>query len=85
MGFNTEGHNSAVIGLYRADGKLYRLCGLSLNGKEPVKIGDVVEIDYLYGTAKLEAVQINLVRVRDDKKPHQCTIDQLVINKGFKK
>lgn len=84
MGPSRHGHNSVEVGLYRKDGKLYRICGLSMNGKDfPVNIGDVVEMDYLYGTEKLEAVQVNLVRVRDDKKPYKCTIDQLQINKNF--
>ena len=82
---NAEGHNSVEVSLYNKQGKLQRICGVSLNGKEAVRIGDVIEIDYLYGTAKLEVVQPNLVRVRDDKKPHQCTIDQIQVNKNFRR
>jgi bifunctional non-homologous end joining protein LigD len=85
MGPNTEGHNSVEVGLYNKQGRLQRICGVSLNGKEAVRIGDVIEIDYLYGTAKLEVVQPNLVRVRDDKRPEQCTIDQIQVNKNFRR
>jgi bifunctional non-homologous end joining protein LigD len=80
---NAEGHNSVEVSLYNRQGKLQRICGVSLNGKVAVRIGDVIEIDYLYGTGNLEVVQPNLVRVRDDKKPHQCTIDQIQVNKNW--
>lgn len=85
MGPSRHEHNSVEVGLFREDGKLHRICGLSLNGKPLARIGDVVEMDYLYGTDKLEAVQVNLVRIRDDKRPHLCTIDQLKINKNFRR
>lgn len=83
MAYSPKQHNSVEVGLYLPDGKLHRICGVSLNGKPNAKIGDVLEIDYLYGTRRLEVVQPNLVRVRDDKKPAQCTIDQIQINKNF--
>jgi ATP-dependent DNA ligase len=91
IGPSRHDHNSVEVGLYDysvmlATGKplLRRICGVSLNGKPSVKIGDTLEIDYLYGTKRLEVVQPNLVRVRDDKRPEQCTIDQIQINKNFK-
>ena len=84
MGPNTEGHNSVDVGLYNKQGKLQRICGVSLNGKPTAKVGQVLEIDYLYGTKTLEVVQPNLVRIRDDKRPAQCTIDQIQDNKNFK-
>jgi bifunctional non-homologous end joining protein LigD len=76
-------HNSVEVGLFLPNGQLHRICGVSLNGKPAAKVGQVIEIDYLYGTRRLEVVQPNLVRIRDDKKPHQCTIDQIQINKNF--
>jgi len=84
MGPNTEGHNSVEVGLYNKQGRLQRICGVSLNGKPTAKVGQVLEIDYLYGTKTLEVVQPNLVRIRDDKRPAQCTIDQIQVNKNFK-
>ncbi len=90
IGPSRHDHNSVEVGLYKADGTLHRICGVSLNGKPSVKTGDVVTIDYLYGTRRLEVVQPNLVvhddgtAVRDDKKPRQCTIDQIQVNKNFK-
>lgn len=83
MGPSRHDHNSVEVGLFLPDGKLHRICGVSLNGKPVAKIGDVIEMDYLYGTRRLEVVQPNLVRIRDDKKPHQCTIDQIQISKNF--
>jgi bifunctional non-homologous end joining protein LigD len=85
MAPSPKGHNSVEVGVYNKQGKLHRICGVSLNGKPSVKIGDVLEIDYLYGTEKLEVVQPNLARVRSDKKPHQCTIDQIIVNKNFRR
>lgn len=83
MGPGHDGHNSVRVGVVDKQGRLKDICGVSLNGKVAVKIGDVLEIDYLYGTATFDVVQPNLVRVRDDKKAHQCTIDQIQVNKNF--
>jgi ATP-dependent DNA ligase len=78
-----KGHNSVEVGLYNHTGALTRICSVSLNGKQAVKIGQVVEIKYLYGTGTDHVVQPELLRVRDDKKPVECTFKQLVINKNF--
>src|SRR5271166_4714350 len=44
-----KGHNSVEVGVFLPDGKLHRICGVSLNGKPAAKVGQVIEIDYLYG------------------------------------
>jgi|SRR5271165_1298721 len=82
MGPNKEGHNSVEVGVYD-NGVLRRICGVSLNGKPCVKIGNIVEIEYLYGTSTYEVVQPNLVRIRTDKRPLDCTINQIQMNKNF--
>ena len=84
MGPGHDGHNSVRVGVFTKQGQLKDICGVSLNGKVAVKIGDVLEIDYLYGTKTLDVVQPNLVRVRDDKKPQACTVDQIQVNKNFR-
>jgi ATP-dependent DNA ligase len=78
-----KGHNSVEVGVFNRKGKMHRICGVSLNGKPSVKMGDVLEIDYLYGTDKLEVVQPNLARVRDDKRPSECTTAQIIVNANF--
>lgn len=50
----------------------------SLIGKPPVKVGDVVEVIYLYATDDDRLYQPRLTRVRTDKGPHECSMDQLV-------
>lgn len=52
-------------------------------GKPAVTVGDVVEVKYLYLGAGGRLYQPELLRVRDDKEPHECTADQLVaVNKA---
>lgn len=50
----------------------------SLIGKPPVKVGDVVEVIYLYATDDDRLYQPRLLRVRTDKRAHECTRDQMV-------
>lgn len=47
-------------------------------GKPRVHIGDVVEVRYLYASDDRRLVQARMVRVRTDKYPTDCTMDQLV-------
>lgn len=85
MGPSPEGHNSVRVGVYDERGKLHEICGVSLNGKDPAKKGDVVAIKYLYATGDRHVVQPELLFVRTDKKAQECTIDQLIINKNWTK
>ena len=88
---SAKGHNSVDVGLYTTEGKLQRICGVSLNGKRAVKMGEVIKMEYLYGTRKatkqgikMEVVQPNFVDIRDDKNPRKCTMDQIVVNRNFR-
>jgi hypothetical protein len=65
------------------DGSLKDICGASKKARYSLKIGDVVEIKYLYGTGTFDIVQIDILHLRDDKTAEQCTIDQIVINKNW--
>lgn len=49
--------------------------GCSLIGKPPVSPGDVIEVNYLYWTGS-SLYQPRLVRLRPDKAPDECSIDQ---------
>jgi hypothetical protein len=84
MGFNREGKSSVDLGLFNSRGHLQRICGASLIGKPgTIKIGDVVEIFYLYGTRDRHVVQPRIVGVRDDKKPQDCKLEQIIINRDM--
>jgi bifunctional non-homologous end joining protein LigD len=82
IGPNPEGHDSVEIGVYNK-GKLHRVSGVSLIGRERVKAGDVIEIKYLYATKNLHIVQPTMLQKRDDKSPKACGADQLVINRDM--
>lgn len=81
--------NSVRLGVYMSNGMLKDICGATKKSSYVLKPGDVVEIIYLYGTGYTEAerdvVQPRINRLRDDKKPHECTINQIVVNKNWRK
>lgn len=86
IGPSPEGHNSVRVGVYNKQGRLIDICGVSLNGKPSVKVGDILCIKYLYATQKdgvMHAVQPRLLFVRTDKKAEECTTAQMVVNKNF--
>ena len=78
-----------VVGAVRADGKesatLFAMSGgvlvevgkCSLIGKPAVKVGDVVEVRYLYFAANKRLYQPTMVRVRSDKTATECDIAQM--------
>jgi hypothetical protein len=67
-------HNSCALELF--DGKRWVLVGhTSLNGKPSVKVGDLVEIKYLYFVTQL--YQPELLRVRTDVDEGAATMAQL--------
>jgi bifunctional non-homologous end joining protein LigD len=78
-----KGHEAVEIGVYDAKGKLQRISGCALKSRIKVSVGDVVSVKYLYATRDRHIVQPSMLRVRTDKKPNQCTIDQLVVNENF--
>lgn len=75
-GVRLDGHNNCEYSLW--DGEQWVVVGsCSLEGKPGVRIGDVVEVKYLYASEDSKLYQPSLMRVRDDKPAQQCTIDQL--------
>jgi hypothetical protein len=84
MGFNREGKSSVDLGLFNHRGHIQRICGASIIGKPGnIRLGSVVEISYLYGTRDLHVVQPRITVVRDDKKPHECKLEQIIINRDM--
>jgi ATP-dependent DNA ligase len=76
-----DGKESARLGIVR-DGQLIDVGRASLIGKEKrgvIAQGDVVEVMYLYcnNPDVPRLYQPTILRKRDDKRPHECTIDQL--------
>lgn len=49
----------------------------------PPGVTAVAEVSYLYASDSYKLVQPTLLRLRDDKRPEQCTRAQLVIGKRF--
>ena len=47
-------------------------------GKPETKVGDVIEVAYLYRPKSGGLVQPRMMRVREDKTPDQCRMDQFV-------
>lgn len=81
-GRNEEGREvgSATFGVV-ADKDHYKVLGsCSLIGKPEVKIGDVIEVRYLYWSGS-SLVQPRMMRVRDDKRSADCTLDQFTTYK----
>lgn len=67
-------HSSAQLGSYNAAGDLVTVGYCSMIGKPDAQPGDVVEVKYLYKLGTL--MQPRLVKMRPDKEPHECTMDQ---------
>lgn len=73
------GKENMVVVMYDADGKevevgeVTRLAG---DGAK-VKVGDVIAVKLLYATVDNRLFQPTLPRIRTDKRPEECTIDQL--------
>jgi hypothetical protein len=84
IGKGHKGRNSATIGLY--DGpKIVEVCRCSLNGKQEVDIGSIVEVLYLYGTEGQRLYQARFPKdkiIRTDVDPQKCTVDQIIYQEG---
>lgn len=81
-----DGKESVRLGLVGGDSKTIIDVGrASLIGKEkktPIHQGDVVEVRYLYTGAGGRLYQPTILRLREDKTPPECTVDQLkMVNK----
>ena len=71
-----DGRNNCTYRLYR-DGVLVPAGSCSLDKRPEVKPGDVIEVRYLYASDDGLLYQPTMVRIRDDKSPSECTVDQL--------
>ena len=79
---NVRGKENAELELYDTDGQPVAIGGCSMIGKPAAQIGDVVEVKYLYSTEDGRIYQPTLLRIRTDKRKHECTTDQLTpVNK----
>ncbi len=69
-----DGKDSARLGIHLG-GRTWEIGRCSLIGKPAVKVGDVVEVRYLYVTdndSNPRLYQPNLLNVRTDKTPEEC-------------
>lgn len=71
-----DGRNNCTFRLFR-DGVLEPAGSVSLDARPPVRPGDVIEVRYLYASDDSLLYQPVMVRVRTDKGPAECTVDQL--------
>lgn len=76
-GVRVGGHDNCHVAVYE-HGSLVEVGSCAMLGKPAVTVGDVVEIRYLYADTARRLVQTAFLRKRDDKSPHDCTIDQLM-------
>lgn len=87
LGYNLKRDFTSVrLGLFDKHGKLRDICGATIK-KYDLRPGMVVEVKYLYGTRDLHIVQPTLLhdgKPREDKRPEDCTIDQICVNKNFR-
>lgn len=70
------GKLNASVGVFGTDGDVIELGNCSMIGKPDARVGDVVEIKFLYLGAGNRLVQPSVIRLRDDKLASECTIDQ---------
>lgn len=72
-------HGSCTFGVFsevvKDGGTLVVVGGCSLIGKPEVKVGDVIEVNYLYWTGS-SLYQPRMTRVRDDKPAVDCLLSQ---------
>lgn len=81
---NGSDHMNATLGLYETPKSVLPVTigNASMIGKPDAKVGDVVEVRYLYAGAGGRLVQPTVLRKRTDKYPPDCLMDQLVfVNK----
>ena len=76
---NRKGKASLAVELYEADGTPVDVGAVTVNNAslQSAKVGDVVTVRYLYADKNRRLVQPAGGRVRTDKRPEDCTIDQL--------
>lgn len=76
-----DGKDNMSLGVYDANGRLVEIahCTALAGDGATIKAGDVVEVKYLYAVdpKKPRLYQPTLPRIRTDKSPVECTLDQL--------
>ena len=71
---------SAALVVYDDDGihtTVYGIGSVSIIGKGPISVGDIVEVKYLYATKAHQLYQPVLIGKRDDLTVADCTLAQL--------
>jgi predicted DNA-binding WGR domain protein len=83
---NVSGKANAQVAVYAGTGELQVVGSVSTIGKGEVRVGDVVEIQFLYVTdpAHPRMYQPRILRTRDDKSALECSTDQFA-NAGTNK
>ena len=86
MAVRDDGKDSVALGLVErlgapgVESKVVSVGRASLIGKEKygeIKVGDVLEVRYLYTGAGGRLYQPTILKKRTDKPMHECTVDQL--------
>ncbi len=77
-----DGHDNCEYGVYPTPRSRKPLIvgRCSLSGKPHVKVGDVLEVRFLYATRTAKTIRLyqpRMLRIRDDKRPRECLVDQL--------
>lgn len=70
------GKENAAVSLYH-HGSLAEVGKVSTIGRPALKIGDVIEVEYLYLGRHARLYQPIMKSLRDDKDPEECTWDQV--------
>lgn len=85
LGASPRSKNSVRLGCYDDRGVIHEICGASTIGKKfTPKRGNVVEVKYNKGTRNMHIMEVSMQRIRTDKRPEQCLLSQIVINKDFR-
>lgn len=71
-----QGRNNCTFRLFR-DGELVPAGSCSLDARPRVHPGDVIEVRYLHASDDDQLYQPVMLRVRHDKSPVECNVDQL--------
>jgi ATP-dependent DNA ligase len=84
IGPDPKGHHSVRLGCFDdLTGTLHEVCGAKILDFHPKK-GDVVEVKYNKGTRNMHIMEIHMERIRTDKRPAECLLSQIVVNKDFR-
>ena len=84
IGPDPKGHHSVRLGCFDdLTGTLHEVCGAKILNFHPKK-GDVVEVKYNKGTRNMHIMEIHMERIRSDKRPAECLLSQIVVNKDFR-